>query len=110
MLTVDNKNYICSLDYAMSIIKGKWKSVIICHLKRSSTRFLELQRKLPGVSQKVLTENLKELESDKIVKKIVFPEVPPRVEYELTETGYKLFEIIHQLEIWGGDYIREFKS
>ncbi len=110
MLTVDNKNYICSLDYAMSIIKGKWKSVIICHLNRSSTRFLELQRKLPGVSQKVLTENLKELESDKIVKKIIFPEVPPRVEYELTETGYKLFEIIHQLEIWGKDYIREFKS
>jgi DNA-binding HxlR family transcriptional regulator len=110
MLNVDNKNYICSLDYAMSIIKGKWKSVIICHLNRSSTRFLELQRKLPGVSQKVLTENLKELESDKIVKKIVFPEVPPRVEYELTETGYKLFEIIHQLEIWGEDYIREFKS
>ena len=110
MINIDDKNYICSLDYAMSIIKGKWKSVIICHLNRSSTRFLELQRKLPGVSQKVLTENLKELENDKIIKKIVFPEVPPRVEYELTDTGYRLFGIITQLETWGKEYIKEFKS
>ncbi len=110
MITIDNKKLVCSLDYAMSLIKGKWKSVIICHLNESPTIFLELQRKVSGVSQKVLTENLKELENNKIIKKIVFPEIPPKVEYKLTDTGLKLFKILNQLENWGKEYISEFKN
>lgn len=110
MIKVDNKNFICSLDYGMSLIKGKWKAVIVCHLEGTPTRFLELQRRLPGISQKVLTENLKEMENDKIIRKIVFPEIPPRVEYSLTETGAKLFKILDHLQNWSDDYINEFKN
>jgi DNA-binding HxlR family transcriptional regulator len=110
VINVDNKNFVCSLDYGMSLIKGKWKAVIICHLKESPTRFLELQRKLPGISQKVLTENLKKMENDKIVKKIVFPEIPPRVEYSLTGTGAELFKILNNLQNWSNSYIEEFKN
>lgn len=107
-MQINNKTYICSLDYAMEIIKGKWKAVIICHLNDSSTRFLELQRRLPGISQKVLTEKLNQMIEDSIIKKIVFPEMPPKVEYQLTDQGKKLFKILNSLQLWADDYIEEY--
>ena len=109
-MIIDKKEYVCSLDYGMEIIKGKWKAVIICELNKSPIRFLELQRKLPKISQKVLTEKLKELENDGIVEKELFMELPPRVEYKLTEVGYKLYMVLRQLEIWSKEYIAVFKS
>ncbi|MGI6093599.1 MAG: helix-turn-helix transcriptional regulator [Veillonellaceae bacterium] len=105
MLTIDNQNYICSLDYAVSLIKGKWKAVIICHLNDQSYRFLELQRKLPGISEKVLTEKLRELENDGLVERISYPEIPPRVEYRLTPFGLRLFKVLYSLQLWGEEYI-----
>lgn len=107
MLTIDNQNYICSLDYAVSLIKGKWKSVIICHLNDQSYRFLELQRKLSGISEKVLTEKLRELENDGLVERISYPEIPPRVEYRLTSFGLGLFKVLYSLQLWGEEYIAE---
>lgn len=108
-MIIDKKEYVCSLDYGMEIVKGKWKSVIICELNKAPIRFLELQRQLPNISHKVLTEKLKELENDGIVEKEVFGELPPRVEYRLTEVGLKLYEVLKQLDLWSKDYIREFK-
>lgn len=105
MLIVDNQKYICSLDYAIHLIKGKWKAVIICHLNDQSCRFLELQRKLPGVSEKVLTEKLRELETDALVERIPYPEIPPRVEYRLTPLGLKLFAVLDSLQFWCDDYL-----
>lgn len=105
MLTIDNQKYICSLDYAVSLIKGKWKAVIICHLNDQSYRFLELQRKLSGVSEKVLTEKLRELENDALVERVSYPEIPPRVEYRLTSLGLRLFAVLNNLQLWGEDYI-----
>ena len=105
MLTIDNQKYICSLDYAVSLIKGKWKAVIICHLNDQSYRFLELQRKLSGVSEKVLTEKLRELENDALVERVSYPEIPPRVEYRLTSFGLRLFAVLNNLQLWGEDYI-----
>ena len=110
VLIIDKKEYVCSLDYGMEIIKGKWKSVIICQLNKSPIRFLELQRQLPNISHKVLTEKLKELENDGIVEKEVFMELPPRVEYKLTEVGFNLYEVLRQLEIWSRNYIEELKN
>lgn len=109
-MIIDKKEYVCSLDYGMEIIKGKWKSVIICQLNKSPIRFLELQRQFPNISHKVLTEKLKELENDGIVEKEVFMELPPRVEYKLTEVGFELYEVLRQLEIWSKGYIEEFKK
>lgn len=100
MLTYKNKKYVCLLDLAMDFIRGKWKAVLICHLHKGEKRFLELQRITHGVSQKVLSEKLKELEEDELVKKIVYPEVPPRVEYILTEKGNELAKILEHLEDW----------
>ncbi|MPN12052.1 putative HTH-type transcriptional regulator YtcD [bioreactor metagenome] len=105
MLTIDNQNYICSLDYAVSLIKGKWKAVIICHLNDQSYRFLELHRKLSGISEKVLTEKLREMENDELVERISYPEIPPRVEYRLTALGLMLFKVLYSLQLWGDDYI-----
>ncbi len=105
MLTINNQDYICSLDYAVSLIKGKWKAVIICHLNDQSYRFLELQRKLPGISEKVLTEKLRELENDVLVERISYPEIPPHVEYRLTLLGFQLFTVLNSLQIWSDKYI-----
>lgn len=90
----------------MEIIKGKWKAVIICHLNDSSSRFLELQRRLPGVSQKVLTEKLNQLIDDDIIEKIIYPEMPPKVEYRLTDQGKRLFVILNSLQLWADEYIK----
>lgn len=100
MINYKDKSYVCLLDLAMEIFRGKWKAVIICHLSKGEKRFLELQRITKGISQKVLNEKLKELEEDEIVTKVVYPEVPPKVEYYLTEKGKGLAVILDDLENW----------
>ncbi|GAB6158713.1 helix-turn-helix domain-containing protein [Desulfotomaculum varum] len=104
MIVYKNKKYVCHLDLAMEIIRGKWKSVILCHLNNGPKRFLELQRITCGVSQKVLNEKLKELEDDGLIFKTVYPEVPPRVEFELTPKGKELFPALDLLEKWAAKY------
>jgi DNA-binding HxlR family transcriptional regulator len=101
MLVVNNKEFVCHLDYAMEFIRSKWKAVILCHLKGRPKRFLELQRILPGISHKVLNDNLKQLELDGIIDKKVFPEVPPKVEFTLTEKGRELIPALDILQDWG---------
>ncbi|GAA0817042.1 helix-turn-helix domain-containing protein [Clostridium tertium] len=87
MINYNNKKYICLLDFVMDFIRGKWKYLILCHLYDEPKRFLELQRFIQEISHKVLTENLKELEVDELVIKITYDEMPPKVEYYLTEKG-----------------------
>lgn len=103
----DNKEFVCLLDVGFNVIRGKWKSIIICHLNDGPKRFLELQRITKGVSQKVLTDNLKELEKENIIEKKVYPEIPPKVEYYLTSKGAKLSFIIKELEEWSIEYYEE---
>ena len=105
MLQVHQQTYICSLDYAVSLIKGKWKAVIICHLNDKTYRFLELQRALPGISEKILAEKLRELESDRLIERTSYPEVPPRVEYRLSPAGLQLFTILDQLQRWSDEQL-----
>ncbi|MGL5647322.1 MAG: winged helix-turn-helix transcriptional regulator [Clostridium sp.] len=107
MINFKDKNYVCLLDLGFEIIRGKWKSVIICHLSKESLRFLELQRLTSGVSQKVLTEKLKELEDDEIIYRIVYPQVPPKVEYTLTEKGFELSKAINLIEDWSIKYYKD---
>lgn len=110
MIKFNDKHYVCLLDLAMDFIRGKWKAVILCHLYEEPKRFLELQRITIGVSHKVLTEKLKELEDDNLVEKIVYDEVPPKVEYKLTEMGYDLTTCIKEIEKWSNKYYSHLKQ
>ncbi|MER5260691.1 helix-turn-helix domain-containing protein [Actinosynnema sp. NPDC002837] len=94
--------YFCGIDAAMDVVSGKWKSLILWELAEHGVRrFAQLRRGLPGVSEKMLVQQLRELEEDGLVHREVFPEVPPRVEYELTEHGVSLNEALAALGVWG---------
>lgn len=104
METVDKSSpaeYRCPVATTLEIVGGKWKAVILWHLTFKTLRFSQLRRRLPGVTQKMLTQQLRELETDGVVHREVFPEVPPRVEYSLTETGWTLQPILAQMCDWG---------
>jgi len=91
----------CPELYASSMIGGQWSLAICGYLINGKLRFGELKKKLLNITERMLTLQLRRLEKDKIVKRTVYAEVPPRVEYELTEIGYKLKPIIDELEKWG---------
>lgn len=97
--------YVCGIDAAMDVIGGKWKVLILWALAGRPCRFGELRRNLPGVTEKVLTAQLRELEADGIVHREVFEEVPPRVEYSLTPLGASLNEALAPLGVWGREHI-----
>lgn len=94
----------CAVEIALNVIGGKWKGVVLYHLSFSTLRFSELKRKMPGITQRMLTKQLRELEADGIVNRTIYPEVPPRVEYNLTELGKSLEPIIGELLNWGRLY------
>lgn len=96
--------YECPVKLAIDIIGGKWKSVILWHLIHKTLRFSQLQRRLTGITQKMLTQQLRELERDGIIHRQVYPEVPPRVEYSLTDEGKTLEPVIRQMMEWGKEY------
>lgn len=103
MISYNGKEYRCPVEITMGIISGKWKSLILWHLHEGPVRYKQLERIVPGVSQKMLTQQLKEMESDKLLKRTVYPEVPPRVEYELTELGHSVFPILESMHSWAID-------
>lgn len=92
----------CDVAYALSIIGGKWKIFILWKLLGRRLRFAELRRNVPGISETVLIAQLKELEQDGLVKRTVYHEVPPHVEYELTELAQSLGDALSALRVWGG--------
>ncbi|SFM17717.1 DNA-binding transcriptional regulator, HxlR family [Desulfomicrobium norvegicum] len=94
----------CPVATTVGLIGNKWKLLILRDVLTGPKRFGELHRSLTGISQKVLTENLRSMEKDGLLKRTVFPEVPPRVEYMLSELGTSMRPIIHQLEEWGIGY------
>lgn len=104
MISFNNKTYVCLLDFAMDFIRGKRKALLLCSLYNEPKRFLELQRIVKGISQKILSENLKELENDGLVGKEIYPEVPPKVEYHLTDKGKEITKLIKELESWSIKY------
>ena len=98
--------YICGIDAAMDVVTGKWKSLILWELHHYGTRrFGELRRGLPGVSEKMLIQHLREMETDGLVHREVYREVPPRVEYSLTEHGLSLNRALGPLGQWGSERI-----
>ncbi len=91
----------CPVTTTVSMIGNKWKLLIIRNLISRPWRFNELQRDLEGISQKVLTDSLRSMEADGIITRTVYPEVPPRVEYALSELGKSLCPVIDEMKKWG---------
>src|SRR5467141_1334661 len=91
----------CAVEATLDLIDGKWKGVILYHLQDGTQRFGELRRRMPGITQRMLTKQLRALEDDRLVIRKVYAEVPPRVEYRLSETGESLRPVIDILKAWG---------
>ena len=102
--------YGCPVEATADIIGGKWKAVILYYLFRGPKRFNELRRLLPEVTQRMLTLQLRELEQDGIVHREIYKEVPPKVEYSLTEFGASLGPIIVQMLDWGEHYMEQIQA
>lgn len=99
--------YICGIDAALDVVSGKWKGLVLWELHTHGIRrFAELRRALPGVSEKMLTQHLRQLEEDDLIRRKVFAEVPPKVEYSLTEAGAALNEALGPLGDWGRERLR----
>ncbi len=97
----------CPIEYTVNLIGHKWKVLIIRNLlNKGIQRFSELSKGINGISQKMLTQQLKQLESDGIIERKVYAEVPPRVEYSLTEIGYSLKPILDSMNTWGVSHIK----
>lgn len=92
----------CAIDATMSVIEGRWKTVVLCKLvMKKKLRFNQLIKEIDGVSPRILSKQLKELERDGVISRTSFPEIPPRVEYQLTEKGESLIPLLKIMGDWG---------
>jgi DNA-binding HxlR family transcriptional regulator len=98
----------CSVEATISLIDGKWKCVILFHLLDGTLRFNELRRHLPEVTQRMLTNQLRELETDGLIVRKVYPQVPPKVEYSMSPLGRSLEPVLLKLKDWGDENIGLF--
>jgi DNA-binding HxlR family transcriptional regulator len=100
----------CPVEACLELIGGRWKGVILFHLLGGTRRFNELRRLLPKVTQRMLTRQLRELEADQIIVRTIYPEVPPKVEYSLSELGKTMEPIIRMLQKWGMEYMSRTRT
>lgn len=101
------KQYQCPVEATMDVIGGKWKVIIIHHLIPETRRFSELRRLIPQITQRMLTSQLRELETHGVVHREVYPQVPPKVEYSLTKFGKSLESILGVMHDWGETFINK---
>ena len=101
---ISNEN--CPVEATLELIGGKYKALILWHLSESKLRFSELRKLLKNATPKMLTQQLRELEANDLIHREVFPVVPPRVEYSLTEAGRSLLPILMAMRDWGADYMK----
>lgn len=97
----------CHVNKALNIIGGKWKLIILWHLAQSTLRFNELEKRIDGITQKMLAQSLRELEKDGLISRKVYPVVPPKVEYTITAHGLSLGEVLKELDNWGEKHQQE---
>lgn len=95
----------CPVTFTMSKIGGKWKPIILFLIDKGANRFGILHRGIDGISKQMLTKQLREMEKDGILERKIFAEIPPRVEYYITDLGRSLFPIIHSMKAWGEQHI-----
>ena len=109
-MMVDKELPACPVAITVGLIGNKWKILILRDVMTGPKRFGELLKSLEGISQKVLTDNLRSMEADGLLTRTVFPEVPPHVEYGLSELGESMRPIIRQLELWGESYRQKIRQ
>ena len=98
----------CSVEAAISLIDGKWKCVILFHLLEGTARFSEIRRRVGGATQRTLTNQLRELEADGLIVRTVYAQVPPKVEYGLSELGQSMTPVLRSLKRWGDSNMHRF--
>jgi DNA-binding HxlR family transcriptional regulator len=98
----------CSVEATISVIGGKWKGVILFHLLETTVRFSDIRRRIPGVTQRTLTNQLRELEMDGLITRTVYAQVPPKVEYSISELGLSLVPVLIALKSWGDSNMARF--
>ncbi|MCV6606781.1 MAG: helix-turn-helix transcriptional regulator [Campylobacterales bacterium] len=108
MYKINGKEYNCSISITSEIFNDKWKLGIIWYLLDGEMRYKEISEKLNEITQKTLTVKLRELEEKGLIKREVFPEVPPKVVYSLTPIGEKLRDVLNTMHSWGIEYTKEF--
>lgn len=99
-------NKYCPVEATLELIGGKYKALILWHLSEKTLRFSELKKLIPTATAKMLTQQLRELESHNLLKREVFPVVPPKVEYSLTELGRSFMPVLVAMRDWGANYLR----
>lgn len=97
----------CPVEATIRLIGGKYKAVILWHLKDGSLRYNQIHKKLPRVTDKMLTQQLRELERDRLIDRTIYPVVPPKTEYSLTNLGKTLFPILDAICVWGIIYLKD---
>lgn len=105
MIKFKDNEYQCWLEVSLDLIGGKWKALILWYLGKEAMRFSELRKKLPHVTQKMLTQQLREMETKGLIHRHIYTQIPPKVEYSLTEPGKTLLPILANLCQWGNNYV-----
>ena len=109
-MTTIEPNENCPVGATVKILSGKWKLLILFSLEENTKRFNELRREIPEVTQRMLTNQLRELENDKIIERKVYACVPPKVEYSLSPIGQTLSPLLGHMKKWGACYIKQRKQ
>lgn len=108
---VSCSSYRCEIEVTLEVLSGKWKALIIWYLNSHEViRYNEFRKLIPEITQKMLTQQLKELEKYNIVSRKVYPSVPPMVEYSLTDFGKELIPILQAMDKWGKEFVKNYKS
>lgn len=101
----------CYIDTTLNVIGGKWKSIILWHLNESSPlRFSELEKRIEGITQKMLTQQLREMEKDNLISRKIYAVVPPKVEYSVTDHGKSLNKVLYELGQWGEKHRKQHSA
>lgn len=108
LIEMPEREYHCALSLTMDYVGGKWKSVILWYLRKGPKRYSDLRRQIPDITEKMLSLQLRELEKDGLVHRHVFAEVPPKVEYSLTELGTTLLPLLEATSAWGRMMAKKF--
>ena len=107
-VVLNGRKYHCPVELVIELVSGKWKLLILRELMKGKRRFSEIHRAIPGITQKMLTKQLRELERAGLVNRKVYPQVPPKVEYSLTDVGKSLESVFDAMHRWGLMYMERF--
>lgn len=110
MIIFNGKKYNCPMELTVDLIGGKWKALVLWHLAEKTLRFNEIRKLFPDVTQKILTQQLRDMEEKGIVHREVYAEVPPKVEYSLTEFGRSLMPVLYAMNAWGSEYVQRMND